>query len=155
MDCKCSGSAFHSTKSISHNLSDTLPFNFLGRERLAGRDILFIDVDYPDLIRKKCNVILQSKPLHEALLAIEENTASDTVMLRSQNYTAIGCDLRDSSKVVEILEQEELARNESSVMFIAEVSLTYMDVEASNRLIQWSATLRDGTFQRVALVESS
>ena len=68
-------------------------------------------------------------------------------MLRSQNYTAIGCDLRDSSKLVEILEREELARTESSVMFIAEVSLTYMDVEASNKLIEWSATLPDGTFQ--------
>ena len=66
-------------------------------------------------------------------------------MLRSQNYTAIGCDLRDFSNVVEILEQEELARNQSSVMFVAEVSMTYMDVEASNKLIEWSATLRDGT----------
>ena len=72
MDSKCSDNRFESTKPISNNLSDTLPFNFLGRERMAGRDVLFIDVDYPDLIRKKCDVILQSKPLHEALLGIEE-----------------------------------------------------------------------------------
>ena len=147
VDCKCSGRRFHSTKRSFNNISDTLPFNFLARERMAGRDVLFIDVDYPDIIRKKCDVILQTESLHEALLSIEKDTGSDIAMLRSQNYIAIGCDLQDSSKLVEILEQEELARNQSSVMFIAEVSLTYMDVEASNRLIKWGATLRDGTFQ--------
>ena len=80
------------TKPISNNLSDTLPFNFLGRERMAGRDVLFIDVDYPDLIRKKCDVILaELKPLHvKRSLALKRTQRQTPSCLEAKTIQLLG-----------------------------------------------------------------
>lgn len=50
---------------------------------------------------------------------------------------AIGCDLRD----LQLLEQtlrKELDIGDSSLLFVAEVSVTYMPLEDANKLIQWA-----------------
>ena len=65
------------------------------------------------------------------------------VYLRSEQYLAIGCDLRDLTSL-ECMLRSELDITSSSVLFVAEVSATYMPVADSDALIQWASTLEHG-----------
>lgn len=125
--------------------SDTSPFKLLARADVADKDILFIDVDYPDLIKKKCEVISKTPSLRRLLRDIVECSNSDTVLFRSKRYMAIGCDLRDLVKLTKTLEVEELDQRASMRLILAEVSLTYIEVSAADRLIKWAGGLQDGT----------
>ena len=65
------------------------------------------------------------------------------LLLRSDQYIQLGCDLRDLARLIRALNQVVDMEN-CSVLFTAEVSITYMNVEAADTLIEWAATLVDG-----------
>lgn len=104
----------------------------------------FVDVDYRQLIDKKCEMTVCTQHLHDVLGHIELPTSDDIVRLRSDSYIAMGCDLNDTGKLDEAL-QNEFDLEKCVVLCIAEVSVTYMDVQAADALISWAACLGDGS----------
>ena len=65
------------------------------------------------------------------------------MLLRSDEYLQIGCDLRDLQLLDQILTSAVDIEN-CKVLLTAEVSITYMNVEAADALIEWAARLPDG-----------
>lgn len=102
-----------------------------------------MDVDYPPLIEKKRDRMLSNGMLRDALLKTKLRSSEPPVQLRSDQYMAIGCDLRDLGTLESIL-RAEFDVPATSIMFVAEVSVTYMPVKDADTLIQWASTLEDG-----------
>ena len=94
-------------------------------------------MDYPQLIDKKRDVVFTKGLLRDALLKTRLRSAEAPVRIRSDRYMAIGCDLRDL-QLLESTLRNELDVTNSSVLFVAEVSVTYMPLIDANKLIQWA-----------------
>jgi tRNA wybutosine-synthesizing protein 4 len=119
---------------------DALPF----RMRTKGLGVnLFIDVDYPDLISRKSRIIA-TDPLFKGLIGEKWHISGrvDCVELESDWYRTIGCDLGDLQKLDRVLEERLLASE--SILFVAEVSITYMPYQKADALLKWSAKFKNG-----------
>jgi tRNA wybutosine-synthesizing protein 4 len=130
-------------QSSTDHYSDPLPFQFWHRYAALTEKATFVDVDYPQLIDKKRDVVFTKSLLRDALLKTGLRSAETPVRVRSERYMAIGCDLRD----LELLERtlrSELDIPNSSILFVAEVSVTYMPLVDANKLIQWANTFEAG-----------
>ena len=102
-----------------------------------------MDVDYAQLIRKKVEVVRDDQELNHVVDINCTLPSSGPVVLRSENYLAIGCDLRDIKLLNETL-QKELDVPQCTFLLIAEVSITYMNIKDADAVIQWAAKLGDG-----------
>lgn len=121
----------------THKLSsDPLYWQFLTRHPDLCHHVTFVDVDYRDLMLKKRAVIQR----HEALESVLQQLQYDEgdVLLRSSQYVQLGCDLRDSSKFEHLLRNIFDLEN-TPVLLVAEVSITYMPVDAADKVIAWAA----------------
>ena len=96
-------------------------------------------MDYPQLIDKKRDVVFAKSLLRDALLKTRLRSAEAPVRIRSEQYLAIGCDLRDLQLLEKTL-RNELDIVDSSILFVAEVSVTYMPLMDANKLIEWANT---------------
>lgn len=76
------------------------------------------------------------------LTSLDESTEGD-VLLRSDQYIQLGCDLRDLPNLTRTL-ASVLEIEESMILLTAEVSITYMKLEESDALIQWASKLPEG-----------
>ena len=106
----------------------------------------FVDVDYPELIERKCAIVRQTPQLHRLIDPIAEITPADSstgIRLKSKSYVAVPCDLCNLQRLENVL-QPEIDLTDSSILFIAEVSLTYMDTAAADALINWTARFSHG-----------
>ncbi|KFG83237.1 Leucine carboxyl methyltransferase family [Metarhizium anisopliae] len=139
-----------STKKIVINLgcgSDVLPWQSHARHALLCDDVLFVDVDYPDLMLKKRSIVLETPQLSEILGEnfVVSQSDEDQILLRSDRYCQIGCDLREISRLRHSLETlSPLA--DCHVLFVAEVSITYMDTKFADALIHWSSSVGKAEF---------
>ncbi|PVI03159.1 LCM-domain-containing protein, partial [Periconia macrospinosa] len=124
---------------------DPLPFQFWHRHDLLCKDAVFVDVDYPQLIGKKRDRMLLHDVLRNALLRTNLRPSEFPVFVRSDQYMALGCDLRNLNHLETLLKAEIDLAN-SSILFVAEVSLTYMPVTDSDSLLAWASTLEDARF---------
>ncbi|KAJ4228247.1 tRNA methyltransferase ppm2 [Fusarium solani] len=127
--------------------SDVLPWQCYHRYGDNCEDTIFLDVDYPDLMRKKRAIVLGTPELRELLgpepCISEKDT--DHVLLRSDKYCQIGCDLRELDALRQCLETF-LPLSDCSVLFVAEVSITYMDTASADALIQWASSIGQAEF---------
>ncbi|KAF4824684.1 tRNA wybutosine-synthesizing protein 4 [Colletotrichum tropicale] len=124
--------------------SDVLPWQCEVRYPNACRDVTFIDVDYPDLIQKKRRIVLDTPELH-ALLGTWEVNDKSPIVLQSQKYCQIACDLRQLSALENALSKLfDLSATE--FFFVAEVSITYMDTEGADGVINWAGSLQHAEF---------
>ena len=92
---------------------------------------------------KKRDVVQHTKELvgiFTNVVAHEEGP----ILLRSDQYIQLGCDLRDLEGLRQSLALAVDIDN-SVVLFTAEVSITYMNAEAADSLIQWASILAEGT----------
>lgn len=103
-----------------------------------------MDVDYPDLMEKKCNIISNTSPLHDLLGPHDRPLDSSGLVLHSETYLAIGCDLADLEKL-DMLLASEVQISSHTVLCVAEVSITYMDTNAADALIRWAGLHDDST----------
>ncbi|KAM3499018.1 hypothetical protein MY10362_007696 [Beauveria mimosiformis] len=129
------------------NRGDVLPWQSNIRYGDKCSDALFIDIDYADLMHRKRAVVLETPQLKELLGSSFEVSKSDKdiVLLKSERYCQIGCDLRDLQALRHVL--ETLADlSESPVLFVAEVSVTYMDTESADRLLAWASSVGKAEF---------
>ncbi len=89
-------------------------------------------------MKRKCEVIVATPQLQDLLQPLDAPTDSGPVLLRSRQYVAVGCDLANTRNLDSIL-QDEFEMSKCIMLCIAEVSVTYMDVEAANSLIAWAS----------------
>ncbi|KAL1303451.1 hypothetical protein AAFC00_006839 [Neodothiora populina] len=126
---------------------DPNPFEYLGRSPELCDDVTFVDVDYPQLMRKKHEMITSNAPLIDLVSDLELQPAGSTVIARSKKYLAIGCDLRELEELENVLRQEfNMANEPVSILFTAEVSVAYMTRETSNAVFKWASTFEDVKF---------
>ena len=123
--------------------SDPLPFQCLARYPSLCQGVKFVDVDYMQLMIKKCEIIERTDQIRQLLTNAQFPSPGDLIALRSDQYLALGCDLRDVEKLSKVL-AEGLDLADCLVLCTAEVSITYMDVQAADALIRWAATLNHG-----------
>ncbi|KAH8897815.1 methyltransferase-like protein [Thozetella sp. PMI_491] len=124
--------------------SDVLPWQCLTRYREDCRGVKFVDVDFPDLIRRKRQTVLTTPELIDAFTSVEE-VDGPSVVLKSDEYVQIGCDLRELKTLEEALSTiVDIPR--CSFLFVAEVSITYMEREGADGVIQWASTLGNAQF---------
>lgn len=121
---------------------DPLPWQCLSRYPNHVKNVIFVDVDYPDLMARKRDIVVQTTELN-AMLTDVELPVTGNIFLRSNEYLQIGCDLRDLVSLKETL-ASALDIESCFVLFVAEVSITYMDAIYSNDLIKWASTIPTG-----------
>lgn len=125
--------------------SDVLPWQCHARYDALGSDVLFIDVDYPELMQKKRAIVLQTPELR-SLLGDDFTLGDDDkdgLLLRSNKYCQLGCDLRQLDRLRNFL-ASVINLPECSILFVAEVSITYMDTQSTDSLIQWGSAVGRG-----------
>ncbi|KAM3514848.1 hypothetical protein MY11210_001453 [Beauveria gryllotalpidicola] len=111
-------------------------------------DALFIDIDYADLMHRKRAVVLETPQLKELLGTSFEVSESDKdiVLLKSERYCQIGCDLRGDLQALRQALETLVDLSECPVLFVAEVSVTYMDTESADRLLEWASSVGKAEF---------
>ncbi|KAK3320988.1 hypothetical protein B0T19DRAFT_478170 [Cercophora scortea] len=146
--------------------SDVIPWQCLTRYPDDCRDALFVDVDFPDLIERKRQTVLSTPELLGAFTGVRTRAAAATdstptseskdkaatsapspIVFESDQYVQIGCDLRDLKTLREALETvlgDDVAG--CSFLFVAEVSITYMETPAADKVIEFAASLGDAEF---------
>ncbi|KAF2744229.1 LCM-domain-containing protein [Sporormia fimetaria CBS 119925] len=124
---------------------DPLPFQFWHRYASKCENVTFVDVDYPQLIQRKWDRILEDDLLREPLIRANLRSCPSPVYLRSDKYMALGCDLRDLKTLGDTL-STEFDLTASSILFVGEVSITYMPVQDANALIAWASNFEDAKF---------
>lgn len=128
---------------------DPLPFQLLSQfaKTDSNLKLRFLDVDYPELIANKLEMI-KGSPEILSILGEEINDVSiekSVVPFLSENYKLVGCDLKDGNLYDQQL--NHLLGNSSCVkIFVAEVSLAYMKPEYANPIIEHSAKLDNSHF---------
>ncbi|KAL7624451.1 tRNA methyltransferase ppm2 [Parahypoxylon ruwenzoriense] len=124
--------------------SDVLPWQCLTRYPEWCHNTKFVDVDFPDLIEKKRRVILETQELSSPLTAFKTDPGN-RVVLQSDQYIQIGCDLRHTSEI-ELALSSVVDLPQCEFMFVAEVSITYMETEAADEVVKWASTLGQAEF---------
>ena len=122
--------------------SDVLPWQCLTRYPDHCHRVMFVDIDFPDLMRKKRKVVLETPELRSPLSELR-TPAGGHVMLQSEQYAQIGCDLRDLANIERSL-AELVSLPDAEFLFVAEVSITYMETEAADSVIRWASGLGQG-----------
>lgn len=128
-----------------YGTSDVIPWQCWTRypQECHKFQAVFVDVDFPDLIRKKRQVVLTTPALVEPLSGLRTEGNAERyphVMLRSDSYFQVGCDLRRTAALEQAL-ASIVDVKECVFLFVAEVSITYMETGHADALIQWASTI--------------
>ena len=119
-------------------LSDPLPFQWLSKDGDLCRNTTFVDVDYPQMIAKKVSIVKSTPHIRDVLGLLDDESYENDVHLRSANYHAVGCDLSDATRLDSFV-SARIDISQCVLLCIAEVSMTYMKVEAADALIERAA----------------
>lgn len=129
------------------SISDVIPWQCWTRypEHCGSSQAVFFDIDFEPLARRKRQVILETPELASQLSEVqtEEDELYPNLLLRSKGYHLVGCDLRRSAVLQQAL-LSILNPSECIFLFIAEVSITYMERHYADALIQWASSLGQG-----------
>jgi len=98
-------------------------------------------------MQRKLQVIQEHEALHGLLKDLQLGGREEVRVLKATGYNAYGCDLRNLDKLEATL-REDFKMESCSVafLFVAEVSVAYMDMEPANDLIRWASKLGDARF---------
>lgn len=126
--------------------SDVLPWQCLSRYPDLCKMVKFVDVDFPDLIERKRQTV-EATPELKGMLGWprEPGELAPPLVFESNEYVQIGCDLRDLKTLREGLEMVVDLEN-CSFLFVAEVSITYMETDGADKVIEWASSQRDAEF---------
>lgn len=130
---------------VNARISDVLPWKVLSRHPQNRNDIVFIDVDFPDLILNKAAIVGNTTELMSGLTNLNL-TGNLPCPLVSDEYVQVGCDLRDLSTLEKILCSLVNVAN-CSFLFVAEVSITYMDTHSADNIVEWASRIGDSQFR--------
>lgn len=105
--------------------------------------MVFIDIDFPELIASKVRVILETPQLLNLLESSATVEDAESIPFRTKHYIALGCDLANTADLNEAL-MNVIELKSCKILCMAEVSITYMDTAAADSLIKWAGLLPDG-----------
>ncbi|KAK4179979.1 putative leucine carboxyl methyltransferase 2 [Triangularia setosa] len=152
--------------------SDVLPWQCLTRYGKECEGVKFVDVDFLELMERKKGVVMGEEGLRgwltnvrlpraveevEKVVVVEGGKEVERerkvvrkgpVVLDSEQYSQVGVDLRDL-KTLERAMGEVLGagwKEECEFIFVAEVSITYMEREGADGVIKWASTVGDAEF---------
>ena len=94
-------------------------------------------------MRVKRDIIDQTPLFKDALEGLQVGEDEEEVLLRSKQYIAVGCDLCQLASLENTLKEAANLRH-SPILFIAEVSLTYMNHQDADAMIQWASNIDHG-----------
>jgi tRNA wybutosine-synthesizing protein 4 len=114
---------------------------------------VFIDVDFPDLMERKRRTVLDTPELRGAFEGLEAVEGNSAVLLRSDRYYQVGCDLRRVQMLREAI-GSIVNIEECSFFFVAEVSITYMETPGADGVIEWASSMGDGRFSYFPLFKT-
>ena len=125
---------------------DPLPFQLLDTKNADSLQfchrLSFLDLDYAEVIRNKCKVIQTHSELMEIL---QTDCVSSNDRIQTAKYSAIPCNLNDSESFEAILKCPQvsplLLDREVPKVFIAEVSLAYMEPQRADTIIRISSNV--------------
>ncbi|KAK4043620.1 hypothetical protein C8A01DRAFT_12935 [Parachaetomium inaequale] len=127
--------------------SDVLPWQCLTRYPEACGGVKFVDVDFPDLIERKRQTVVGTPELVGMFTGVKEAAGLvRPVVFESEQYVQIGCDLRDLGTLQRGLAAAVGDFGECEFIFVAEVSITYMEREGADEVIRWASTVGDAEF---------
>ena len=95
-------------------------------------------------MEKKREVILNSSKLRAVLTIEDELPSHNGIILNSNEYAAVGCDLRNLRRLDRLV-KKVASLKDCLVLCVAEVSLAYMSVKDSDAVLSWATTLSPGT----------
>lgn len=130
-------------ESIANLRSDPLAFQWLSKSDTSSTNAVFVDVDYPQLIEQKSQMISMTPELCEIVAPTKISDDGKDVYYSSEKYYAVGCDLSDTRKLESVL-ATILDLSQALILCTAEVSMTYMPVDAADNLIKWASGIGDG-----------
>ncbi|SCU81022.1 LAFA_0C02322g1_1 [Lachancea sp. 'fantastica'] len=119
---------------------DPLPFQLLDstnrqNEKNLGR-LSFLDIDYPDLISHKKHLI-DSTPELKSIVGSWSESDRIKGALEAEKYTLVPCDLNDIDDFNALIQACNHLQDASLVkIFVAEVSLAYMESENADAIIE-------------------
>ncbi|GAW14790.1 hypothetical protein ANO14919_041930 [Xylariales sp. No.14919] len=126
--------------------SDVLPWQCMTRYPDTCQGAKFIDIDFPDLMSKKRTIVLNTPELSSVFEPFYTN-AGEHVLLKSDMYAQIGCDLRKTADIEKALSIcLNLNPSDCIFMFVAEVSITYMETQGADGVIEWASSLSQAEF---------
>ena len=125
--------------------SDPIPFQWLARDRQLCQNAKFIDIDYEALIMTKRDIIQATPKMRELLTKCSDTNRDPSILLNTEEYAAVGCDLRNTKRLERLL-RSVAELDDCLVLCVAEVSITYMHTDAADALIAWATTLSPGTY---------
>lgn len=125
--------------------SDVIPWQCWTRypDDCARSSAKFVDVDFPALVQKKRDVVLRTPELASHLSGVTLKSSDPHVILCSEAYYQVGIDLRQTAALEASLASIVDIRD-CTFLFVAEVSITYMETDAADALIKWASTLGQG-----------
>ena len=100
---------------------------------------MFVDVDFPDVILRKLDVVKETTEL-SSMLSNLEMPGTLPKPLMSEKYTQVGCDLRDLTALEQAL-SSICNLKEGRFLFVAEVSITYMETHSADAVVEWASRL--------------
>lgn len=74
----------------------------------------------------------------------EAEKLAKPVVFESDQYVQIGCDLRELETLRQGLVSAVGDFAECEFIFVAEVSITYMETQGADEVIRWASTVGDG-----------
>ncbi|OAX85447.1 hypothetical protein ACJ72_00172 [Emergomyces africanus] len=89
---------------------------------------------------EKRDIITQCTALNDLLSDVQLTPETGSILVRSKEYVGIGCDLGDIPKLEAAL-NDVIGLAKVSILCIAEVSITYMEVNLADALIRFMPTL--------------
>uniref|UniRef100_T1JAC5 tRNA wybutosine-synthesizing protein 4 n=1 Tax=Strigamia maritima TaxID=126957 RepID=T1JAC5_STRMM len=114
---------------------DSLFFR-LARTNKWPHNSIYCEVDFPDLVKRKRCLIVNSCDLMSLLRLKNVKIKNENVVLNSENYKLVGVDLRDTKKLKSVLEISGISMSKPTLVLL-ECVRTYLDVKSSLKLINW------------------
>ncbi|XP_076350870.1 tRNA wybutosine-synthesizing protein 4-like isoform X2 [Tachypleus tridentatus] len=101
-------------------------------------DSTFIEVDFESVITRKLKCVNSHSVLKAMMPEGAPKCSNKSVIFQGRNYILIGADLRVIYELDKALEDAGISF-ECPTLIFSECAMTYIDVESSNRLIEWAS----------------
>lgn len=127
----------------------------LGGHADLCKNAVFVDVDYPQLMEKKLQMITQTPDIMDVIPGFKTKPLGKVLMGESLHYLTIGCDLRELEKIEAVLRNRfDMEHNQVEIMFSAEVSVAYMTREAADNVLKWASRFDNGKIKIRKIIRS-
>ncbi|XP_028663349.1 tRNA wybutosine-synthesizing protein 4 [Erpetoichthys calabaricus] len=117
---------------------DTLYFRLKASGLL--KDVMFFEVDFEDVVKRKAALIKADSRLQEILEDAElvPHDQNRELVIRGIDYRLVGIDLKELDKLGRVLIEAGISP-EAPTLLISEVVLTYMENSKSDEVVAWAA----------------